>query len=85
MSEKRVCRKCLSIDMDDPAFRQEIQEHLQNIDPDNRVDDALYKHRLSYCTECDHLVNGMCRLCGCFIELRAARKTNQCADIYPLW
>ena len=31
------------------------------------------------------LLNGMCRKCGCFVELRAVMKKNHCADSDKNW
>ena len=35
--------------------------------------------------ECDNLINGMCKICGCFVEMRAAVKKNYCPDIEKYW
>ena len=35
------------------------------------------------CKNCDLLLSGMCRACGCFVELRAAIAANRCP--YEKW
>ncbi|MCI6019094.1 MAG: DUF6171 family protein [Clostridiales bacterium] len=27
----------------------------------------------------------MCRICGCFVEMRAAIKVKSCPDVVPKW
>ena len=65
------------------------KERLENLFPQNRPEqkapDALYKDRLQKCTSCDHLVNGMCALCGCFVEVRAAKVRQHCAKNAEIW
>ncbi len=47
------------------------------------METPLYETRLSLCKECDLLLDGMCRACGCFVELRATMKKNSCP--YDKW
>lgn len=47
--------------------------------------DALYQERLSLCRQCESLLNGMCRICGCFVEMRAAVAKNYCPAINKKW
>ena len=44
-----------------------------------------YEERLRICTECDSLMNGMCGVCGCYVEMRAAVKTHYCPDVKKRW
>ncbi|MDY3745248.1 MAG: DUF6171 family protein [Lachnospiraceae bacterium] len=48
----------------------------------NRHDRGIIRHR---CRQCDRLLNGMCRICGCFVEMRAAIKVKSCPDVVPKW
>jgi len=48
------------------------------LDVDIKSPDVLYEERLSICIECDMLLAGMCRKCGCYVELRAAVTKNYC-------
>ena len=81
--QKRVCRKCLTKDMDKNEYFDNLHAYIANLDDDIKVDQPLYEKRLSVCTECDLLTDGMCRACGCFVELRAAVKKNSCP--YEKW
>lgn len=76
---QRYCRKCLTRDMlgKEEYFRS-LREYIANLDPDIKADDALYEERLAVCKECDLLLDGMCRICGCYVELRAVVAKNIC-------
>ena len=53
--------------------------------PQWKADQETYAHRLALCKACGHLVNGMCELCGCFVEVRAAKINQHCAETAQRW
>lgn len=75
----RVCKKCLVRDMigQEEYFRS-LREYIENLDIDIKAEQALYEERLGICKECDMLFEGMCRRCGCYVEMRAAVAKNVC-------
>lgn len=79
MENLRVCRRCLTREMADgqDTFRN-LQEYIDNLDKDIKAGQELYEERLLTCKECEMLLAGMCRSCGCYVELRAAVGKNQC-------
>ncbi|MCI8615409.1 DUF6171 family protein [Parablautia intestinalis] len=79
----RICRKCLTRDMDKSAYFENLHSYIANLDEDLKVSEPLYEKRLSLCKQCDLLWDGMCRGCGCFVELRAVMKKNYCP--YDKW
>lgn len=64
--------------MDKDNYFKTLQELIKNVTGNERADDALYEERLKKCTDCERLADGMCRACGCFVELRAVIKENSC-------
>lgn len=80
---KRICRKCLTRDMDQSAYFENLHSYIANLDEDIKAPGPLYEKRLSLCKQCDLLWDGMCRGCGCFVELRAVIKKNNCP--YDKW
>ncbi len=75
----RLCRKCLTRDMmGQEEYFQSLWEYIENLDVEIKAPSALYEERLSACKECDMLLEGMCRSCGCYVELRAAVTKNSC-------
>lgn len=82
--EYRFCKKCLTRDMiDKDTYFQTLQELVANVPESESVSDSLYEERLSICTECERLADGMCRACGCYVELRAKIEKNSCP--YEKW
>lgn len=79
------CKKCLVKDMPEDAYFKNLYEYINSIDKDIKVCDEEYERRLELCKVCDNLLNGMCRKCGCFVELRAAMKTKNCPDMSKKW
>ena len=79
MTDLRFCRRCLTREM---AGKEEtfctLREYIANLDTDIKAEDGLYESRLLVCKQCDMLFQGMCRSCGCYVELRAAVARNAC-------
>ncbi len=75
----RVCRRCLTRELaGQEEIYQTIREYVDNLDSDIKADRELYEGRLEVCRECEMLLQGMCRSCGCYVELRAAVGKNVC-------
>ncbi len=81
-----ICRRCLLADMEDerPLYLL-MQEWLFAIPQDNQAAPEIYRARLDACQSCDELINGLCRQCGCFVELRAAKANLRCPAMHPKW
>ena len=76
---QRYCRKCLTRDMiGQEAYFRSLRDYIANLDPDIKAAEPLYEERLTVCKECEFLLEGMCRSCGCYVELRAAVGKNIC-------
>ena len=79
------CR-CLIAEMPDQAeLARIIRERIETLPEEERTPEAEYAFRLSRCRECGHLVNGTCDQCGCYAEIRAARKWQKCPDTPARW
>lgn len=81
--KRRVCRRCLIREMDQNAYFENLRTYIGSLEEELKVDELLYEERLSRCKECDLLADGMCRACGCYVELRAVMKKNSCP--YGKW
>lgn len=82
---KRPCR-CLIGEMPDEAQLAEIiRERIETIPEEERTPAGEYALRLSACRECGHLQRGTCARCGCFVEIRAAKKSQRCPDVPARW
>ena len=82
---KKPCR-CLTGEMPDEAeLAGIIRERIGTIPEEERIPEQEYALRLSVCRECSRLTRGTCALCGCYVEIRAARRKQQCPDVPPRW
>ena len=57
-----------------------IVERIEKLPPAEKADDDTYKKRLAECQSCDNLISGVCMKCGCYVEFRAAFRTQKCPD-----
>lgn len=81
----KICRKCLLQDLDKDEYINNLLEYIKNYPEEKRIDAITYQNRLSACKSCDNLSEGMCALCGCFVELRALKKNSCCPDTNKKW
>lgn len=86
MEKKPFCRRCLLEDMpDETALIQNIRELIELLPAEKRAAEDVRLERLALCRQCDRLQNGMCVLCGCYVELRAAKAHMKCPDVPGKW
>ncbi|MVX63820.1 hypothetical protein GKZ28_08945 [Clostridium chromiireducens] len=83
--KQRFCKKCLLDELFEEKEYQHLQDYIRNLDNNIKTEDEEYKKRLDVCKQCDNLINGMCKICGCFVEMRAAVKKNYCPNIEKYW
>ena len=76
--DNRICKKCLIRDMEEYEEYKNMFEYIRNLPEEIKAPQELYEHRMELCKECDMLLSGMCRKCGCFVEMRAAVTKNYC-------
>lgn len=79
------CKKCLLAELGETDWSKSLLEYIAAVPPDMRVEEAVYQERLARCRECDDLVSGMCRQCGCYVELRALKPDQKCAAPEKKW
>ncbi len=79
------CRCLLREDADSRPLYRVVEDALAALPEEQRVPDAVYAERLDVCRQCDRLYSGTCALCGCYVELRCAKRRMACADTPPKW
>lgn len=72
------CKKCFFSELDPDGVYNEIKDMIAALPEEKRADDDTYRHRLDICGSCGSLGSGICGKCGCFVELRAAKKDMYC-------
>jgi hypothetical protein len=81
----KPCPRCLLNETNQTELYATILDYMNNIPDGQRTNDAEYKKRLAICKTCDHLLNGLCVLCGCYVQLRAAKVNQQCVKSVTGW
>jgi len=76
----RECKRCLIRDLDERVEFENMFTYIAQLDEEIKTDTLIYEKRLKTCKTCESLVNGMCKHCGCFVEMRAAIITNHCPN-----
>ena len=86
---RKFCRKCFLHEMELQGglkkSYEDMLERIENMDPELRCTGEAYEERLTACKKCEYLVEGMCALCGCFAESRAAVRSNSCPANPKYW
>ena len=75
------CRKCLEFSDNTKELSKLINDYITSLTKEQRADQTNYDRRLKKCMDCDALINGLCKFCGCFVLVRAAKKNQFCP--YP--
>jgi hypothetical protein len=83
--KQRICKRCLLDKLFEEKEYEHMQDYIRNLDKDIKTEEKEYKERLNLCMQCCNLVNGMCKICGCFVEMRAAVKKNYCPNLEKYW
>lgn len=77
---EHICKKCLLLEAGKKAAFKTVTDYLNNLDDELKADEVLRDKRLALCKDCDYLISGMCRQCGCYVEIRAALKDKSCPN-----
>lgn len=85
MEGQKHCRKCLLRDMDWTEYFRNMREYIRSLPAEDKVSDEEYERRLAACRTCEWLLEGMCRICGCYVEMRAAMKVRSCPQTPDHW
>ena len=81
---RKQCR-CLLREAGEAEMAAAIAEYVAGLDEAVRTDESDYRARLAVCEDCEQLLSGTCRLCGCYVETRAAKKGLSCPMVPPRW
>lgn len=52
---KRPCRRCLTRDMDQKEYFENLHAYIANLEEEVKVNEPLYERRLLVCKSCDLL------------------------------
>ncbi len=84
-SQRKPCRRCLLSEIDRNGVYRTVREYIASLDESVKCSREEYSQRLCVCKSCEHLSDGMCALCGCFVEVRAVKSNQICPDLPRRW
>jgi hypothetical protein len=84
MNEKPFCKRCMLDGMIENSSSQ-IEQYVGSLSDEIKAGREEYERRLKLCENCKQLSGGVCRLCGCFVMARAAKKQMGCPSNPPKW
>ena len=70
---------------EEAALAASVRELVALLPEHIRAAEKVMQSRLDVCRQCDHLYGGMCELCGCYVQLRAAKARMVCPDVPGRW
>jgi hypothetical protein len=80
------CRRCMLEDLPgEQPLRELVLKRIALIPDGERTGDTEYAGRLALCRGCEQLNRGTCAQCGCYVEIRAAKRALHCAHANPKW
>lgn len=79
------CKRCLLREAGEQVTYETLQSYLQTLPADALTDEEMYQKRITNCINCDSLLAGTCRECGCYVEVRARLKTAACPAVHKRW
>jgi hypothetical protein len=80
---QKICTRCHLKDFSREQYEKIIVEGIQALPPEELVSDEVTSQRLAVCKDCSKINQGTCLACGCYVELRAIRKSSRCP--YKKW
>ena len=82
---QKFCPRCLLSEIDLEREFRHIYEYIEALPEDLKAPRELYEERLAICKNYDELLSGMCKKCGCYVEMRAAQKKGYCPSEKHHW
>ena len=84
--ENGLCPRCLLKDIPEgEALAALMRQWLDAIPEERKTDETTYRDRLERCRACPRLSAGLCALCGCYVEYRAAQRQQRCPEVPGKW
>lgn len=84
--ELRFCRRCALPEADKSRLAETIAEYIGSLPAEEKAEPGEYRRRLAECERCPHRMEITCSLCGCFVPVRAVRRSMRCPDTDgPRW
>ena len=77
-TDYRQCKRCWLYELADRTARDSVRSYLDTVPDSEKATEEVCDGRLALCRACEFLLTGMCRKCGCYVEIRAALSNSGC-------
>ncbi len=78
-ADRRPCIRCLIEGLPgEEALAAILRERVEALPEEERAAEPTRLKRLVVCLACGRLNHGTCAECGCYVEIRAARREKGC-------
>ncbi len=86
MQTSPLCKRCLLEELlEEQSLYEVIRQRIALLTDEERTGETEYRRRLALCQGCAELSRGTCAQCGCYVEIRAAKRRMRCPHISPKW
>lgn len=72
------CPHCEAPVFDKNLYEGQVIAYINTLPEEIKAPPEEYKRRLLICEGCEELTGHTCRLCGCYVEMRAAKHMLSC-------
>lgn len=78
---ERVCKWCKYIEsLQNRNLEEELQRYITDMPEELKASDSVLSERLELCGACEFCYQGICRFCGCYVAVCAAKKGMYCPN-----
>lgn len=77
-SKSLLCGRCLDVNLEESELIAYLDKYVSQLPAYERADERVYASRLRACAACPEMTRATCRLCGCYVQARAAKKRMRC-------
>lgn len=72
--------------VDETRLKETIAAYIDSLPAEEKTEPGEYRRRLAGCECCPHRAAITCSLCGCFVPVRAVKRSMHCPDADgPRW
>lgn len=79
------CPSCAARNADKGSYEEYIKTYLDSLPDEIKTPAEEYARRLDICLGCEEYITKTCILCGCYVEIRAAKKIMYCPLSFDKW
>lgn len=80
-----TCPSCVARHANEGSYDEYVKAYLNSLPDEIKTPEKEYARRLDICSSCNEYISKVCVLCGCFVEIRAAKRIMYCPLSFDKW